>query len=158
MTPVALVANTCSWINRWRHTRGYGVHSPLAYRLVTECIRPNRHYRYYADDLIDTTLRKQPRAQRQARLLLRLQAQLPGERFLILGSDKCLKPLTKKLGLWSAAGHNRKTPPSVIVDFNRNGMRENIPQIGQPSLSLRGSDYEIFIWREGMQPVAYDIL
>lgn len=33
---------------RWRHRRGYGVHSPLAYRLVTEVITDlPRQYKYY---------------------------------------------------------------------------------------------------------------
>ena len=34
---------------RWRHTRGYGIHSPFAYRLVTEAIRPTRGYSYHAE-------------------------------------------------------------------------------------------------------------
>lgn len=34
---------------RWRHTRGFGVHSPFAYRLVTEGVRPARGYVYHAE-------------------------------------------------------------------------------------------------------------
>lgn len=34
---------------RWRHTRGFGVHSPFAFRLVTEAIHPPRGYAYYAE-------------------------------------------------------------------------------------------------------------
>lgn len=34
---------------RWRHTRGFGVHSPFAYRLVTEGVRPSRGYIYHAE-------------------------------------------------------------------------------------------------------------
>ena len=33
----------------WRHTRGFGVHSPFAFRLVTEAIRPSRGYAYYSE-------------------------------------------------------------------------------------------------------------
>lgn len=40
------------FIKRWRHTLGYGVHSPLAYKIVKECIHPDRVYGYYADSLI----------------------------------------------------------------------------------------------------------
>lgn len=34
---------------RLRHSRGYGVHSPSAYRLVREVICPGRGYEYYAE-------------------------------------------------------------------------------------------------------------
>ncbi|MDO4319895.1 MAG: hypothetical protein Q4C34_04900 [Bacteroidales bacterium] len=33
---------------RWRHGRGFGVHSPYAYRMVSEVLRPQRGYGYYA--------------------------------------------------------------------------------------------------------------
>lgn len=33
---------------RWRHGRGFGVHSPYAYRFVTEVLNPQRNYGYYA--------------------------------------------------------------------------------------------------------------
>lgn len=34
---------------RWRHTRGFGVHSPAAYRLLRYAVRPRPDYAYYAD-------------------------------------------------------------------------------------------------------------
>lgn len=40
-------------INRWRHRHGFGVHSPAAYRLVTEVVHPRRNYVYYAEHRID---------------------------------------------------------------------------------------------------------
>ena len=33
----------------WRHSRGFGVHSPFAYRLIRDALRPPRGYAYYAD-------------------------------------------------------------------------------------------------------------
>ncbi len=45
-------AGLFKFINRWRHTLGYGVHSPLAYRIVRECTHPDREYGYYADSII----------------------------------------------------------------------------------------------------------
>lgn len=34
----------------WRHTKGYGVHSPYAYMLVTEILSLPRGYAYYDED------------------------------------------------------------------------------------------------------------
>lgn len=40
---------------RWRHSKGYGVHSPFAYRFVTDVLRPGP-YGYYAYNEIDEQL------------------------------------------------------------------------------------------------------
>lgn len=63
---------------RWRHTKGYGVHSPYAYRLVKLALHPARGYGYYGYDAIEETL---PAGEsygqtkrKDARLLLRLAA------------------------------------------------------------------------------------
>lgn len=37
------------FFTRWRHARGFGIHSPFAYRLIREAIRPARGYAYYAE-------------------------------------------------------------------------------------------------------------
>lgn len=34
---------------RWRHTCGYGIHSPFAFRLITEAIHPSCGYCYYSE-------------------------------------------------------------------------------------------------------------
>lgn len=38
------------WLRRWRSSRGYGVHSPLAYRLVRHVVRPPRDVAYYGEE------------------------------------------------------------------------------------------------------------
>lgn len=38
------------WWQRLRHKRGFGVHSPFAFRFITEVLNPPRKYRYYAED------------------------------------------------------------------------------------------------------------
>ena len=43
---------------RWRHTRGYGVHSPFAYSLVKEVVRPGRKYGHYGYEEIDNSLER----------------------------------------------------------------------------------------------------
>lgn len=44
----------CKKYLRWRHSKGYGVHSPFAYRFVTEVLRPGDYgrYAYHAADRI----------------------------------------------------------------------------------------------------------
>lgn len=58
---------------RWRHTRGYGVHSPFAFRMVGRVIRMPRGYRYYRESAPDALNNME---RRYARLLLRLVAEL----------------------------------------------------------------------------------
>ena len=45
-----------SWISaitdsyrRFRHSKGFGVHSPFAYALITEALYPSRGYMYYLE-------------------------------------------------------------------------------------------------------------
>ena len=67
------VANyALDYIRRWRHTRGYGVHSPLAFRIVKECIHPDRRYGFYCDPYLDFEYHEDRRGLRRARLVIRL--------------------------------------------------------------------------------------
>ena len=40
----------------WRHTKGYGVHSPYAYMLVTEILSLPRGYAYYDEDSLPVSV------------------------------------------------------------------------------------------------------
>lgn len=74
-------------INRWRHTRGYGVHSPFGYELVTRAVRPVGCAWYGYSD-IERTLGEDfnHSVRDQARMLLRLTSMLnPGSVFLQQG-------------------------------------------------------------------------
>ena len=44
-----------TWYLRWRHSKGFGVHSPYAYRFVVDVLRPGP-YGYYCFDEIDSNL------------------------------------------------------------------------------------------------------
>lgn len=61
---------------RWRHSNGYGVHSPCVYRLVKLALNPKRGYVYYGYSDIEETLSSgEPGGRikrKDARLLLRL--------------------------------------------------------------------------------------
>lgn len=63
---------------RWRHTRGYGVHSPFAYSLVSEVVRPGSDYAYYGYEDIDNSIEhsESRRNRRESRILLRLASRL----------------------------------------------------------------------------------
>lgn len=148
MNPPALFKKSFSLINRWRHTKGYGVHSPLAFRLVKECLWPDPTYGYYSDDVIDHELHDHPRARRQARLLVRLAAQLPADRILTVGADPMLSSVSHLLPP-SATDH-----PTVVVDFGK--CCSEIPL--HPTLILEGRSYTIYLQREGMQHIIYKVL
>lgn len=62
-------------IDRFRHTRGYGVHSPLAYRLVKHVVRPPRDVVYYGEEQLQALPGVFGRRLRNARVLLRLVAE-----------------------------------------------------------------------------------
>lgn len=48
---IVVIRNPLVWLSRIRHRRGYGVHSPFAYDLITQVLyTPGR---YYADEWLD---------------------------------------------------------------------------------------------------------
>lgn len=46
------------WYKRLRHGRGYGVHSPLAYRMVREVLCPSGAYGYYVYDSLPVLVKR----------------------------------------------------------------------------------------------------
>ena len=49
MPTTNLFSNAADRYRRWRHSRGYGIHSPLAYNLVTEALYLRHGYSYYIE-------------------------------------------------------------------------------------------------------------
>lgn len=62
--------NPLAYYRRWRHSRGFGVHSPWAYSLVSEVLRSNDSYGYYAWPSIDRTFGRQSRLARMVYALI----------------------------------------------------------------------------------------
>ena len=72
--------------HRWRATKGYGVHSPSAFRLIRHAIRPRRDVIYYGEEILeDLSSESDSQAARgkvrkiqlsRARILLRMVAEL----------------------------------------------------------------------------------
>ncbi len=59
---------------RWRSSKGFGVHSPYAFRLVRDVLQTSRSYSYYAYEDIDAMLRRThcPLPRATAHLIFRL--------------------------------------------------------------------------------------
>lgn len=72
---------------RWRHSRGFGVHSPFAYDLVKNVISPGNYAYYGYWDIDKAILSPQanayPSMRKDARLLLRLLVWLKTSQLLI---------------------------------------------------------------------------
>lgn len=64
------------WLRRYRGSRGYGVHSPSAFRIVTEVVRAPKGVVYYGEERLATMPDAYGRDLERARLLLRLAAML----------------------------------------------------------------------------------
>ena len=82
-------------LQRLRHSRGFGVHSPYAYRFVGSVINPPRGYAYYAEREIEDTLTKEPmryRLEAEARTLLRIATFTnPESAYLPASAHKCFR-------------------------------------------------------------------
>lgn len=64
---------------RWRASKGYGVHSPTAFRLVRRVVRPQRDVVYYGEERLRESVPGggiHPAELRRARLLLRFVAEM----------------------------------------------------------------------------------
>lgn len=75
---------------RWRHSKGFGVHSPYAYRFVTDVLRPG-HYRYYSYQEVDKFLQGKEiqdfRLIKLIRFTIRMVIFLHSERIVVIGNN-----------------------------------------------------------------------
>lgn len=76
---------------RWRHSKGFGVHSPFAYNLVMNVVSPGK-YGYYGYDEIeavfpDRMTARERRIRLDARLVLRILVNLGLKRMIIVGES-----------------------------------------------------------------------
>lgn len=68
---------------RWRRSRGFGVHSPWAYTVITDILTP--HYAYYAYPKVNGLFTEQPRL---GRMVYRLLAYLQPAAVDVLGDRR----------------------------------------------------------------------
>lgn len=90
-----------SYIKRWRNKRGFGVHSPFAFHLITEIIRDK--YPYYKFEIIDDAVRefclKENRHVKTQRfyILFRILTHLNSSKILEVGTYNGLSTLSMAL-------------------------------------------------------------
>ena len=85
------------WYLRWRHSKGYGVHSPFAYRFITDVLKPG-DYGYYAYHQLEY-----------------LNRNLKSGRYSFLREAKFLIRLAIFLNTKRIISYNTKNPEAQIV-------------------------------------------
>ena len=82
---------------RWRHSKGYGVHSPYAFSIVESCIRPGP-YGYYGYQAIERILMRQNLEKwhkKEAFLILRLAINIPARKLIVSQKDMLISAIAK---------------------------------------------------------------
>ena len=112
---------------RWRHTRGFGVHSPLAFRLVEDVLTSK--YEYYAypeiEDATDTAAPHPGLTRRRALMLHRLAGRLPHCREAYLGDVPEQMRLAVRLAGRSGEGRLTVAVAPSLEDFRTISRRVN---------------------------------
>lgn len=134
---------------RWRHSKGYGVHSPLAFRIVTECVRPPRGYAFYADDIIDAKFNGQPREKRHERMKLRLSNLIHPLKLTNVADPDLLRKL--------APGLAKREEYTILLKF-RLDEATILTLLPDTTLIISGLRFTIIARRPGMARVAYEVL
>lgn len=134
---------------RWRRSKGYGIHSPLAFRIVTECVRPPRGYAFYADDLIDAKYSGFPSEKRFARMYVRLANLVyPG----------IVRQVADKSELLRIAGTMADREEYTLVMPFGIEASEADAILPDATLLIRGRKFTIVARRRAMARVSYEVL
>lgn len=129
---------------RWRHRRGFGIHSPFAYKVVKDVIdQPCAFYGYQdIEEALEHT-RRPAELRKFARLLLRLSAFLRPEKICMSRSAPDLLSLALRLGYSRAEVTGMHTPSSVakgctlFIDTDRTFGADEIEKLaGLPHITL----------------------
>lgn len=171
---------------RWRHTRGYGVHSPFAYGLIKNVLRPGRGYAYYAYHDIEAVAQNTGGIEvaAQACMLFRLITWL-GVRSVWMGRDvpvpyrQAAKCAGSKMRIESNPGNidhcqlltasvgrvdsdvmvrHLQTPGNILAVSGADARLIDVLAEKLPrGLILRGKHNALFINRDAMQKVSYSV-
>lgn len=167
---------------RWRHTRGFGVHSPLAFLLVENVVRSRGEYYAYPD--IDLSSERSAcgrgygKLRRRARMLHRLAARMPVVESRYLGEvpeayrrSVALAGISRgsgavKLTVAVAPGQSDRAAlleaaaeaGNVVVVFNAPAeLLAGVERAVESGVVLRGRDSLIAVSRQGVAAVSYTV-
>lgn len=173
---------------RLRHTFGHGVHSPFAYRIVTDILRPRRGYAWYGYEEIEGKARAfkdGASTRRYAEMLLRIAADAEADSaYLPEDSDFlfeiALKQVSKKFKItfvpeearscrlaviipealpFSEVAAIASTPGSIIVAFGISPQGiDSIYRCLDHGLLLEGGRCSIFYNRPHMEKLRYTVI
>ena len=101
-----------SWWQRLRHGRGFGVHSPSAYRYIREVLC--ERYSYYAYEQIDAVADSLPGGRSRARMLLRVAIHARQADIAVTGSPDVVRRVVA-YACPSACMHETITPQSRLI-------------------------------------------
>ena len=177
-----------NFYKRLRHTYGFGVHSPFAFRMVKDVVRPGRAYCWYGYEDIDAGVnsrRASVRIERQAKMFHRLLSFLnPQSLFLPHGIDPLFhtaattvdsrmkierKPKLARecemiathesfISLDSLKEHILTPGHSVVIMNAPQGWAETLFETLPQGLMLYGRHNAIIVNRPDMMKVSYAIL
>ncbi len=164
------------YIGRWRHTHGYGVHSPLAYRIVKDCIRPDRHYAFYSDAYLEFKYYEDRKTLKNAKMALRLINLLRPTRIWMPGGDKRLCNALKMSFTTIQVATQKECPHNIDFIICNSGdyhamwkkmetqqecgmliFGKELDEIGDATLILCNKGFTIALRRVGMDFVRYNV-
>lgn len=159
-------------IDRCRHRRGFGVHSPAAFMLVREIVRPIPSYRYYAEDRLDN-LRLTYEELKLFRIVIRLYGRLKPYEFYLQEKTKLADLLAKeKIGRRCRVLCERKgeevlspVPFSRLLFKTKSGHMGEVKVYGplnkghlerlreEDAVLIEGRDFTIYYRTPGLSPI-----
>lgn len=134
---------------RIRHGRGFGVHSPLAYELITSVLRDKPAY--YADNEIET-FGLNRRQRRIARIIFRLLVRFGAETVSVPPPYDRVPALAS--GSITTSSRPDMADMTVTVSDGRTEIRIGHAETDTGPLILEnGKDLRITVFRKGLSPV-----
>ena len=125
------IRNPLVWLRRLRHRRGYGVHSPFAFALITQvAYSPGRYYAYERLNALHSPAERLLRPRRRAvcRLLFRLANFTQPRRICVWGGGEAERAYLQA-GCRRAVLTDRPEPDSLLIYIYREWGEEEEPPL-----------------------------